>query len=44
MKRISLTAWILIALVGGIAFGAAFPEMAPQDSISKPKRRIPWRL
>ena len=28
MKRISLTAWILIALVAGIAFGAAFPKPA----------------
>lgn len=28
MKRISLTAWILIALVAGIAFGAGFPEAA----------------
>jgi proton glutamate symport protein len=28
LKRISLTAWILIALVAGIAFGAGFPEAA----------------
>ncbi len=28
MKRISLTAWILIALVAGIAFGAVFPGAA----------------
>src|ERR1700730_5583114 len=28
MKRISLTAWILIALLAGIAFGAAFPGPA----------------
>jgi proton glutamate symport protein len=28
MKRISLTAWILIGLVAGIAFGAAFPGAA----------------
>src|SRR2546425_953980 len=28
MKRISLTAWILIALVAGIGFGAAFPGPA----------------
>ena len=28
MKRISLTAWILIALVAGIAFGAGFPAAA----------------
>jgi proton glutamate symport protein len=28
MKRPSLTAWILIALVAGIAFGAAFPAPA----------------
>jgi proton glutamate symport protein len=30
MKRISLTAWILIGLVAGIAFGAAFPAAAKQ--------------
>ena len=30
MKRISLTAWILIALVAGIAFGAAFPGPAKE--------------
>lgn len=28
MKRPSLTTWILIALVAGIAFGAAFPDAA----------------
>src|SRR5215472_16149599 len=28
MKRISLTAWILISLVAGIAFGALFPKPA----------------
>ena len=28
MKRPSLTAWILIALVAGIAFGAEFPNAA----------------
>jgi proton glutamate symport protein len=28
LKRISLTAWILIALGAGIAFGAGFPEAA----------------
>src|SRR5215468_8594132 len=28
MKRPSLTAWILIALVAGIAFGALFPAQA----------------
>ncbi len=28
MKRVSLTSWILIALVGGIAFGAIFPAQA----------------
>ncbi|HEY7335973.1 MAG TPA: cation:dicarboxylase symporter family transporter [Bryobacteraceae bacterium] len=28
MKRVSLTAWILIALFAGIAFGAAFPKAA----------------
>jgi proton glutamate symport protein len=30
MKRPSLTVWILIALVAGIAFGAAFPEPAKE--------------
>ena len=30
MKRISLTAWILIALVAGIVFGAEFPAAAKQ--------------
>ena len=30
MKRISLTAWILIALVAGIVFGAEFPVAAKQ--------------
>src|SRR5271154_6215777 len=33
MKRISLTTWILIALVGGIAFGALFPGPAVQLGI-----------
>jgi proton glutamate symport protein len=28
LKRISLTAWILIALAAGIAFGAGFPQAA----------------
>ena len=30
MKKISLTTWILIALVAGIAFGAAFPAPAKE--------------
>src|SRR5580658_1722050 len=30
MKRISLTAWILIGLVAGIIFGAEFPAAAKQ--------------
>ncbi|HYK60252.1 MAG TPA: cation:dicarboxylase symporter family transporter [Bryobacteraceae bacterium] len=30
MRRISLTAWILIGLFAGIAFGAAFPKAAVQ--------------
>src|SRR6201997_4643760 len=30
MKRISLTAWILIALVAGIVFGAVLPGPAKQ--------------
>ncbi len=30
MKRISLTAWILIGLVAGIVFGAEFPVAAKQ--------------
>src|SRR5579863_630901 len=33
MKRISLTAWIIIALVAGIAFGALFPEPAKGTAI-----------
>ena len=33
MKRISLTAWILIALVTGIMFGAGFPDQARQLAI-----------
>ena len=33
MKRPSLTAWILIALVAGIVFGAAFPEQAKSMSL-----------
>ena len=28
MKRVSLTTWIMIALVAGIAFGAVFPAQA----------------
>ncbi len=33
MKRLSLTAWILIALVAGVAFGAAFPGPAKELGI-----------
>jgi len=33
MKRISLTAWILLALVAGVAFGAAFPGPAKELGI-----------
>jgi proton glutamate symport protein len=33
MKRISLTAWILMALVAGIAFGAVFPGPAKEVGI-----------
>jgi proton glutamate symport protein len=33
MKKISLTTWILAALVAGIAFGAAFPGPAQQMGI-----------
>jgi proton glutamate symport protein len=33
MKRISLTTWILLALVGGIAFGAFFPGPAKELGI-----------
>ena len=33
MKKISLTAWILIALVAGIAFGAVLPGPAKQMAI-----------
>src|SRR3954470_23310892 len=30
MKKISLTTWILIALIAGVAFGAAFPGPAKE--------------
>jgi proton glutamate symport protein len=33
LKRLSLTAWILIALVAGVAFGAAFPGPAKELGI-----------
>jgi len=33
MKRISLTTWIIIALVAGVAFGAMFPEPAKASAI-----------
>src|SRR3954469_625536 len=33
MKRVSLTTWILIALVAGIAFGAVLPGPAKQLGI-----------
>src|ERR1700704_3865117 len=33
MKRISLTTWIIIALVAGIAFGAVFPAQATSLAI-----------
>ncbi len=33
MKKISLTAWILIGLVAGIAFGALWPDTAKQMSL-----------
>lgn len=33
MKRISLTTWIVLALVAGIAFGALFPEPARHTGI-----------
>ena len=33
MKRPSLTLWILIALVAGVVFGAAFPEWARQMGV-----------
>src|SRR3954470_23907284 len=33
MKRVSLTSWILIALVAGIAFGAVFPGPAKELGI-----------
>src|SRR5438552_18848505 len=31
MKRLSLTAWIFIAMVLGVALGAAFPEVGKAD-------------
>jgi proton glutamate symport protein len=33
MRRPSLTTWILIALVAGIAFGAAFPDAAQKSGL-----------
>src|ERR1700735_785001 len=33
MKLISLTTWILIGLVAGVAFGAIFPEQAKGTAI-----------
>src|SRR5882762_7713052 len=33
LKRLSLTTWILIGLVAGIAFGALWPEQAKQMSL-----------
>jgi proton glutamate symport protein len=33
MKRVSLTSWILIALAGGVVFGAAFPARAKELGI-----------
>jgi proton glutamate symport protein len=34
MKRLSLTAWIFIALLLGVAFGAAFPSTAKADWVA----------
>src|SRR5438477_13145131 len=34
MKRLSLTAWIFIAMVLGVALGAAFPDVAKADWIA----------
>ena len=31
MKRLSLTAWILIAMVAGVALGAAYPDIGKAD-------------
>jgi proton glutamate symport protein len=33
MKRVSLTTWILIALIAGVLFGAAFPDPAKATGI-----------
>jgi proton glutamate symport protein len=34
MKRLSLTAWIFIAMLVGVAFGAAFPDTAKADWVA----------
>src|ERR1700730_11431136 len=34
MKRISLTAWIFIAMALGVIFGALFPEVSKADWVS----------
>ena len=34
VRRISLTAWIFIAMVVGVAFGALYPELAKADWVS----------
>src|SRR6202045_2410025 len=34
MKRLSITAWIFIAMVLGVALGAAYPDVAKADWIA----------
>ena len=34
MKRLSLTAWIFIAMMAGVAIGAAFPNVAKADWVA----------
>ncbi|HEX4595491.1 MAG TPA: cation:dicarboxylase symporter family transporter, partial [Bryobacteraceae bacterium] len=34
MKRLSITAWIYIAMVLGIALGAAFPDVGKADWVA----------
>src|ERR1700731_2794692 len=34
MKRLSITAWIFIAMVLGVALGAAFPDVAKADWVA----------
>ena len=41
MKRLSLTAWIFIAMVVGVAVGAAFPNVGKAEWMAALAERIP---